>query len=61
VRTDDEEAAFAERLGLNRTNTARVIALAHDLEVNVVTLDARKSPSELATRARAVVMSGEGN
>jgi adenylate kinase family enzyme len=53
ARPDDEHAAFVERLRVFRTKVVGVLDLARRLEIHVFNLDARRSPSELVSLARA--------
>jgi adenylate kinase len=55
LRDDDKRAAFAERLQLHRANATKILALAHDLQVTVITLNAASPPAVLASQALTVV------
>lgn len=54
-RNDDEETAFAERLNAHRANAARILTLARNLRVHVVTLDATNAPGALSSQALAAL------
>ena len=46
-RYDDETTTFAQRLAHRRAHTAKMISLAHKLQVSITELDATAAPAEL--------------